>query len=146
MSRNVHLEFSAPLEPAYAADLSTVKYMLERLYDKLNHSPKFAPDIEKRLIEFAEQAGLDLSGLTAADTVVSNAESVPLGDLTAVANGQVDGTAAVASGAISRVFTPSTAKIVKSGVKYTAPAITGTWVNGYTFTIVNGAITAIAAS
>lgn len=41
---------------------------------------------------------------------------------------------------------PGTQKIITSAVKVTAPAITGTYVNGYTFTIVNGNITAIVAS
>lgn len=41
---------------------------------------------------------------------------------------------------------PSTQIKVSSGVKVTAPAITGTYVNGYTFTIVGGVVTAIVAS
>lgn len=41
---------------------------------------------------------------------------------------------------------PGTQRIVTSGVKVTAPAITGTYVNGYTFTIVGGVITGIVAS
>lgn len=40
----------------------------------------------------------------------------------------------------------ATQKVLSSGVKVTAPAITGSYVNGYTFTIVDGAITAIVAS
>ena len=40
----------------------------------------------------------------------------------------------------------TTQKIIVSGVKVTAPAAIGTYVNGYTFTIVNGNITAIVAS
>lgn len=35
---------------------------------------------------------------------------------------------------------------VTSGVKITAPAITGSYVNGYTLTIVGGVVTAIVAS
>lgn len=41
---------------------------------------------------------------------------------------------------------PGNQRVLTSGVKVTAPAITGTYVNGYTFTIVNGAITGIVAS
>ncbi|QIG68452.1 hypothetical protein EVB62_050 [Rhizobium phage RHph_TM33] len=41
---------------------------------------------------------------------------------------------------------PTTSKVIDSGVKVTAPAITGSYVNGYTFTIVGGVITAIVAS
>lgn len=41
---------------------------------------------------------------------------------------------------------PSTSKVIKSGVKFTGPAITGSYVNGYTATIVAGAITALVAS
>lgn len=42
--------------------------------------------------------------------------------------------------------TPTTQVRINSGVKVTAPAITGTYVNGYTFTIAGGVITAIVAS
>ncbi|QIG73213.1 hypothetical protein [Rhizobium phage RHph_I40] len=41
---------------------------------------------------------------------------------------------------------PSTSVVIASGVKVTAPAITGSYVDGYTFTIVNGVITGIVAS
>ena len=41
---------------------------------------------------------------------------------------------------------PGTQRLITSGVKVTAPAITGTYVNGYTLTIANGVITAIVAS
>lgn len=41
---------------------------------------------------------------------------------------------------------PGTQKLLTTAVKVTAPAITGTYVNGYTFTIVGGNITAIVAS
>lgn len=40
----------------------------------------------------------------------------------------------------------SNQRILTSAVKVTAPAATGTYTNGYTFTIVNGAITAVVAS
>lgn len=40
----------------------------------------------------------------------------------------------------------STQVTLTSGTKVLAPAVTGTYVNGYTFTIVNGVITAIVAS
>lgn len=88
--------------------------------------------------------GVNLPATTA---MVDNAEAtVPLGDATAVANGQDNGTAAIAAGVITRITLPTTDKIVKSGVKYLMPAATGTYVNGYTFTVVNGAITAAVAS
>lgn len=41
---------------------------------------------------------------------------------------------------------PATSKLVASGVKLTAPAISGAYVNGYTLTIVAGVVTAIVAS
>ena len=93
-------------------------------------------------------AGNSLTGVNFAATVamVDNADSVPLGDATAVANGQDNGTAAVAAGVITRITLPTTDKIVKSTIKYLGPVPTGTWTNGYTFTIVNGAITAIVLS
>lgn len=39
-----------------------------------------------------------------------------------------------------------TAIVVKSGVEVIAPASTGSYVNGYTFTIANGVVTAVALS
>lgn len=89
-----------------------------------------------------------LTGINLASSVVmvDNNDSVPVGDATAVAAGQDNGTAAVAAAALTRVTLPGTDKIIKSTVKYTAPAVTGTYVNGYTFTIVAGVITAIVAS
>jgi hypothetical protein len=54
------------------------------------------------------------------------------------------------SGEIVRHFTPLmedfNTKVVRSGVKFNGPAVTGTYVNGYTFTMSNGVITAIEAS
>lgn len=41
---------------------------------------------------------------------------------------------------------PANQAIVTSTVKITMPAITGTYVNGYTFTVTNGVITAGVAS
>jgi hypothetical protein len=41
---------------------------------------------------------------------------------------------------------PGTKLLVTSGVKITAPAITGSYVNGYTLTIAGGVVTAIVAS
>lgn len=41
---------------------------------------------------------------------------------------------------------PSTSKKIDTGVKVLAPAITGSYTNGYTFTIVGGNVTAIVAS
>lgn len=41
---------------------------------------------------------------------------------------------------------PSTQLVVTSGVKVLGPAITGSYVNGYTLTIVGGVVTAIVAS
>lgn len=44
-------------------------------------------------------------------------------------------------------FSPlSTQIVVSSGVKVLGPAITGSYVNGYTLTIVGGVVTAIVAS
>ena len=40
----------------------------------------------------------------------------------------------------------ATQKVLSSGVKFTGPAITGTYVNGYTPTIVNGVVTGLVAS
>jgi hypothetical protein len=41
---------------------------------------------------------------------------------------------------------PSTSKVIASGVKFTGPAITGSYVDGYTPTIVAGVVTALVAS
>ena len=52
----------------------------------------------------------------------------------------------LAAAGADAVVTGSTVRIVQSGVKFNAPAITGTYVNGYTLTVVNGVVTAIVAS
>lgn len=41
---------------------------------------------------------------------------------------------------------PGNQRLITSAVKVTAPATTGTYVDGYTFTIANGVITAVVAS
>jgi len=41
---------------------------------------------------------------------------------------------------------PATSKVIRSGVEFAAPAATGSYANGYTPTIVGGAVTAIAGS
>lgn len=51
-----------------------------------------------------------------------------------------------ADGTVTSAIIPTTSKIIKSTVKVIMPAATGSYVNGYTFTIVNGAITAAVAS
>lgn len=93
-----------------------------------------------------DKGQLMVSAATADQAAVDNNDVVPVSDATNVANGEVNGTAVVVSGSLTEVTLPTTSKLVKSGVKYTGPAITGTYVNGYTLTIVNGAITAIVAS
>ena len=54
--------------------------------------------------------------------------------------------ATVAGGAVTAVKLASTKAVVSSTVKVTMPVATGTYVNGYTFTVVNGVITAAVAS
>lgn len=52
----------------------------------------------------------------------------------------------LAAAGASAVAAGSDTLVVRSGVEFLAPAITGVYVNGYTLTIVNGVVTAIAAS
>ncbi len=61
------------------------------------------------------------------------------------ANTSQTGTVSIAAG-VGTVNLPTTVKEVVSGVKYTMPQATGSYVNGYTFTVVAGAITAAVAS
>lgn len=138
--------YTKPIKPAYKGPLSDIRQFLDRVYDRFVEGPQIKPDVAKTLQEFSVQSGLTVTSLPATSAVVANAGSVPLGDATAVVGGQDNGVAAVAAGAVTRVTLPGTDKILKSGVKYTAPAITGSYVNGYTFTIVAGVITAIVAS
>lgn len=141
------IAYPAPVNTAYAGYLSDVRHDLDEWYDWVLHSPKAKTDLANQIKAWAGAAGVSLNVIPSNQALVTNGDTnIPLGDATAVANGQDTGTAAVASGAITRITLPSTDKIVKSGVKYLGPAITGTYTNGYTLTIVNGAITAIAAS
>lgn len=131
---------------AYRGDIANLRHELDKVYDGiLEKKAGWKTAVAQTIREFSTQAAITLT--TATQAVVSNAQTgIPLGDATAVANGQDNGTAAVAAGAITRITLPSTDKIIKSTVKYTGPAITGTYVNGYTFTIAAGQITAIVAS
>lgn len=52
---------------------------------------------------------------------------------------------ALAAAGAGAVATGSTILVAQSGVEFLAPAITGSYVNGYTLTIVNGLVTAIVA-
>lgn len=56
-----------------------------------------------------------------------------------------DAITALAGAGVDAVATGSTVLLAKSGVEFLAPAITGTYVNGYTLTIVDGVVTAIVA-
>ena len=82
-------------------------------------------------------ATLALEGLN----LTSNAAELPAAEA-AVAQAIIK---VVAAGGAA-VVTGSTVKVLESTVKVLAPATTGTYVNGYTFTIVNGVITAVVAS
>lgn len=52
----------------------------------------------------------------------------------------------LAAAGASAVRAGSTVKVIQSTVKFTGPAVTGAYVDGYTATIVDGVITAIVAS
>jgi hypothetical protein len=55
-------------------------------------------------------------------------------------------TFAAAAGLNVNTTPPTTDAVIHSGVKVIMPVATGTYVNGYTFTVVAGAITAAVAS
>ncbi len=76
-----------------------------------------------------------------AHTLVSNPANIAAADAAGAA-----AIAACAAASITAVATGSTVLLVQSGVEFLAPAITGSYVNGYTLTIVNGVVTAISAS
>lgn len=76
-----------------------------------------------------------------AHTLVSNPANIAAADAACSA-----AYVALAAASADAVVTGSTVLVVKSGVEFLAPAITGTYVNGYTLTIVNGLVTAIVAS
>ncbi len=80
--------------------------------------------------------------------IANGVATVPLGDVTAAANGQSNGTAAVASGVVTRITLPNTAKIIKTGIAYPLSAApTGTWATQVTFTInTSGVITGAVLS
>lgn len=80
-----------------------------------------------------------------ATIVVNAAATVPIRN-SAGASISMAGVAAVAAGVLTGVALPAHAAGVLSGVKVTGPAPTGTYVNGYTFTVTNGVITGIVLS
>lgn len=102
-------------------------------------------------------AAADAAGAAAIDALVA-AGVTPVGTTATVQDGAtvnvtnsagtaVAGTetATVVAGALT-VKLASTVAPVVNGVKLVLPNITGTWVNGFTFTVVAGVITAIVAS
>lgn len=137
MARIVFTPIRAAAGKAFRAQMMDIQQRMQEWADTARMSPKSKPYIADAVGKLATFLG---------SVLVANGATVPVGDATAVANGQDNGTATVTAGAISRVTLPSTDKIVKSTVKYLGPAPTGAWTNGYTFTIANGAITAIVLS
>ena len=133
----------------YRFNIGNLRQRLDEVYDWLRKTKGTAAKTEvgATIGAFMTKAGIDFGViLPATSAVVINSQDVPMGDATGDANGRATGSAIVEANAVTRVNLPSTAKVVKSAVKYTGPAITGSYVNGYTFTIVNGQITAIVAS
>lgn len=112
-------------------------------------------------VNVTTSAGVAVPGVETANVAASVLTSVSLPATAAVVN-QADanvviqnsagaavtsaGVATVAAGVLSNVKLPATIAAVTNTVKVLAPAITGTWTNGYTFTVAAGVITAIVAS
>lgn len=82
-------------------------------------------------------AHIALEGLN----LTSNAAELPIAEAACAA-----AISKLAAAGATAVATGSTTLVVQSGVEFLAPAITGVYTNGYTLTIVNGVVTAIAAS
>lgn len=66
-----------------------------------------------------------------------------LADANAATSAAIVGLAAAGGDAVA---TGSTVRVIASGVEFNCPAVTGSYVNGYTATIVNGVVTALVAS
>lgn len=84
--------------------------------------------------------------LTALYTIISHAaNTIPVKN-SAGTSITAAGVATVAAGALSGIALPATIAAVTSTVKVLGPAPTGTWTNGYTFTVAGGVITGIVLS
>lgn len=110
----------------YRGAIGEFQFYMKRFASYLDKSAGAASDLLKTIKAYFDYAG---TVFTVKDTSTQSAT----------------GTLAV-NGAGLDVALPTTAKIIKSGVKVTMPQASGSYVNGYTFTVVNGAITAAVAS
>jgi hypothetical protein len=98
------------------------------------------------VVDLASIPGTPIATMAATSALALNSDGVNIIDGTNVANGTATATLAVSAGSITQGNLLGTVKIVKSGVKYTCPAPTGTFVNGITITLVGSAITAVVLS
>lgn len=135
MSRLVFPSVGAP----YRGFVGEIRGWLQRMASYLDRSPGAATAIISQVQTFANAVGASINATNVALSLrnYTGAAYTPARTVTFKA---------FPGSTPDQVWLPSTALPLISGTKVTAPAITGTYVNGYTFTIVNGAITAIVAS
>lgn len=126
------LTFPSVARP-YISSLSAVRTVLLSWARLVDLSPSLAAPLREQIATLMTYIGgsaagssitiLDAAGTTDTSTIQKNG-----------------------AGLVTSVTHPGTSKVVKSTVKFLAPATTGSYVNGYTLTIANGVVTAIVAS
>ncbi len=127
---------------AYDGNVSTLRTGLTRIASWVEKSPAAKAVVGTHLSALLNYLAITPT-LPATQAIVSNAQTLTITD--AAARSAL-ATETVAGGAITSSVLPGTSALINSTVKFTAPAITGSYVNGYTLTIAAGVVTAIVAS
>lgn len=123
----------------YRGFIGEVRGWLQRIGSYHDKSPASATALRAQLQVLVNKLGGSLNANNAVLAVRNYLGAAYTPARTAVFKAQPGSTP-------DQVWLGSTELPLISGTKVTGPAVTGTYVNGYTFTIVNGAITAIVAS
>jgi len=139
------ITFPSSAVAAYKGAVSEMRSMLSRWGGRIDRSPGLGVELGKQISAFMNAYAI-APVLAATQVVISNAQSgIAVANSASVAIAGTH-TADVAGGALTRIRLATTVAPVVSGVKVTMPNVTGTYVNGITFTVVNGVITAAVAS
>lgn len=139
------IAFPSVLAPAYKGFVSGLRTYLNQVHRHVTRSPGSKADVGRQISAVMNDLGI-VPTLLPNQFVIQNADTLP-GQIKNSAGAQASsGVAFVAAGALTEIRLAATDTIVKSTVKVVMPAITGSYVNGYTFTVANGVITGGVAS
>lgn len=135
------ITFTSIVAAAYRGNISQLRTDLLSLASWLDRSPGAKTDVFNAITDFLTYVKGTATGILGASDAITIADVIGGAD-----NVTSAGVTTVAGGVVTKATLPTNNKLVKSGKQYPGPAITGSYATQYTFTIVNGLITAIVAS